>query len=93
MFMLITSSIMPRTTIDLDSSVLAQLRRRARAERKSMGQVASERLAVSLGAETPAEPGPLSWPAWHMGAPRVDLDDRDALWRVLDGGTPEPRAG
>ncbi len=83
---------MARTTLDLDSSVLAQLRLRARAEHKSMGQLASERLAVSLTAETPAESGPLSWPAWHMGRPRVDLDDKDALWRVLDAGTAESHA-
>jgi hypothetical protein len=76
---------MPRTTLDIDSSVLEQLRRLARAEGKSIGQLASERLAVALGPETPREPGPLSWPAWHMGTPNVDLDDKDALWRVLEG--------
>ena len=81
---LLASNIMTRTTLDLDSSVLAQLRRRARTERKSMGQLASERLAISLGAEASSEPGPLSWPAWHMGRSRVDLGDKDALWRVLD---------
>jgi hypothetical protein len=84
---------MARTTLDLDSSVLVQLRRRARAERKSMGQLASERLAVSLGDETPLESRPLSWPALHMGKPRIELQDKDALWRVLDAEmseTPEP---
>jgi hypothetical protein len=49
---------MPRTTLDLDSSVLAQLRRRARPERKSMGELASERLAFALGNETPSESPP-----------------------------------
>lgn len=75
---------MPRTTLDLDSSVLAQLRRRARAERKSMGELASERLAFALGNESPAESSPLSLPAWHLGKPKVDLQDKDALWRTLD---------
>lgn len=77
---------MTRTTLDLDSSVLVQLRRRARAEHKSMGQLASERLAVSLGEEAPAEPQPFSWPVWQMGKPKVELDDKDALWRALDAG-------
>jgi hypothetical protein len=75
---------MARTTLDLDSSVLAQLRRRARAERKSMGQLASERLAVSLEDESLVEGRPLEWPALHMGKPRFDLQDKDALWRALD---------
>jgi hypothetical protein len=78
---------MARTTLDLDSSVLAQLRRRARVERKSMGQLASERLAVSLGDKPVVEPPPFKWPTWHMGRPKVDLRDKDALWRALDGDT------
>jgi hypothetical protein len=75
---------MPRTTLDLDSSVLDQLRRRARAERKSMGQLASERLAEALGDEAAPEPAPLAWPSRHMGRPKVDLADKEALWRTLD---------
>lgn len=78
---------MTRTTLDLDASVLMQLRRRARAERKSMGQLASERLAASLGSEREVEPPPFSLPVWHMGKPSVDLDDKDALWRALEGET------
>jgi hypothetical protein len=74
---------MPRTTIDLDASVLEQLRRRAAAEHKSMGQLASERLAISLR-ETPGEPAPLRWPTTRMGRPRIDLQDKDALWSALE---------
>ena len=44
---------MPRTTLDLDATVLADLRRRAAAEGKSMGQVASEWLALGLQEEVP----------------------------------------
>jgi hypothetical protein len=81
---------MTRTTLDLDSSVLAQLRRRAHAEHKSMGQLASERLAVSLGDETVGAAPPFKWPTWHMGRPKIDLQDKDALWRALDGDTKSP---
>jgi hypothetical protein len=85
MYWLLTSSTMTRTTLDLDASVLAQLRRRAHVERKSMGQLASERLALSLDDETPVEMRALEWPTWHMGKPKLDLQDKDALWRALDG--------
>jgi hypothetical protein len=82
---------MPRTTLDLDPSVLEQLRRRAAGERKSMGQVASERLAVGLGEGAQKELPRLRWPSRRMGKPRVDLEDKDALWKALDEQRPESR--
>lgn len=86
---MITSRIMARTTLDLDASVLEQLRRRAARERKSMGQVASERLALGLRDDAHGEAPPLRWPSKRMGKPLVDLEDKDALWKALDGRTPE----
>jgi hypothetical protein len=84
MLVLLTSHIMPRTTLDLDSSVLEQLRRRAIDERKSMGQVASERLALGLGTDAPDRLVRFRWPSRHMGKPRFDLRDKEALWKALD---------
>lgn len=82
---LITSRIMPRTTLDLDATVLADLRRRAAAEGKSMGQFASELLAGSMGEEeVPVEPRPLNWAARDMGRFKVDLEDKEAVWNLLD---------
>lgn len=75
---------MTRTTLDLDPTVLEQLRERAAAEHKSMGQLASERLAVSLEQDAPAELPPFRWNPKHMGEPRIDLEDKEALWRILD---------
>lgn len=72
-----------RTTIDLDATVLAQLRSRQHQEGKTLGQVASELLARALAESAPAELAPLAWSSQPMGA-RVDLDDRDALVAVLD---------
>jgi hypothetical protein len=88
MISLLASDIMARTTLDLDASVLEQLRHRAASERKSMGQVASERLALGLREDGPKEPSPLRWPSRHMGRPVVDLEDKDALWGALDGRRP-----
>jgi hypothetical protein len=74
-----------RTTIDLDSSVLVQLRERQRREGKTLGQLASELLAQAL-AETfdQGQVRPLTWTSQRMGA-RVDLEDRDAVDALLDG--------
>lgn len=75
---------MPRTTLDLDATVLADLRRRAATEGKSMGQVASERLAGCLREEAPGQPRPLNWASKDMGLFKIDLEDKEAVWNLLD---------
>ncbi len=75
---------MPRTTLDLDATVTRELRRRAKGERKSMGEVASETLARAF-AEPSAEPPPFEWKTHDMGLPLIDLEDKDELYRILDG--------
>lgn len=77
---------MPRTTIDLDPSVLRELRRRSSREGKSMGQVASELLARAV-AEPADLPAPdFTWAAADLGLPRIDLDDPEAVRRALEEG-------
>jgi hypothetical protein len=77
---------MTRTTLDLDNSVLTALKRRQKRERKSLGQVASELLARALAdSDPPTEVTPLAWVAKPM-RPRVDLEDREAVQRMLDSG-------
>ena len=75
---------MPRTTIDLDASVLRELRARGRRQGKTLGQVASELLARGLADEDAPQPEPFEWAAQPMGA-RVDLGDKEAVHRALNG--------
>jgi plasmid stability protein len=85
MLEMVASGAMPRTTFDLDPSVLAQLRRRATHEGKSMGQLASELLAQQLAIEDPASRSQaLEWTSRDLGVPRVDLEDKEALHALLD---------
>jgi hypothetical protein len=80
----IASSIM-RTTIDLDPTLLRELKQRARREGKTLGRLASEVLSTALAQEAPAAPPPpLAWSSRPMGA-LIDLDDPDAVRRALDG--------
>lgn len=77
---------MARTTLDLDPSVLRELRRRGEREGKSMGRVASEVLARALADAAPARSA-FAWVAQDLGAPRVDLEDKEAVRAILDGGS------
>lgn len=84
MYLSLASRIMPRTTLDIDPVVLKELKRRGLRDGRSLGQVASELLAGVLRSEEPRAPAPLQWRRRRMG-PRVDLEDKDALHRALDG--------
>lgn len=73
-----------RTTIDLDPTLLRELKRRARLEGKSLGRLASEVLSAALEREIPTEPPPLAWSSRPMGA-LIDLDDPEAVRRAVGG--------
>jgi hypothetical protein len=75
----------PRTTINLDASVLGQLKRRQHRERKPLSELVNQLLASAL-AETESTDEvarPLRWTTRAMG-PRIDLEDKDALQQALD---------
>lgn len=82
MFHVIASRIMSRTTIDIDPTVLAELKRRQRSEGKSLGRLVSELLARGLDGEQLPAPAPFTWITAPMSA-RVDLDDPEAVRRAL----------
>jgi hypothetical protein len=79
------SRIMPRTTLDLDASVLRELKRRKGTSGRSIGQIASELLAGALQQPRQAQRkrAGVRWRAARMGA-RVDLEDKEAMRRALE---------
>ena len=76
---------MTRTTIDIDAAVLRLLKERKRREGKTLGQLVSELLAASLRGDDAPGPRELDWTSRPMGA-RVDLKDKEAVRRALEGG-------
>ena len=76
-----------RTTIDLDPTIVKELKRRSRGAGKSMGQLASELLATSLFEPEvrSADAQGLSWIAKDLGRPLVDLEDKEAVRALLEG--------
>ena len=73
---------MARTTLDIDATVMRELRRRQAAEGKTIGALVSELLAAALAASQ-APPPRLSWTVKEMSA-TVDLEDKDAVYAALD---------
>lgn len=74
---------MTRTTLNLDPSVLSELRERSARERRSIGELASQLLARELREGAPPTP-PFSWVSRDLGTPAVDLEDKEALRAVLE---------
>lgn len=72
-----------RTTIDLDDDVLRALKQRQRAEKKTLGRLVSELLAQVLAGDLHTPRADIRWVTADL-LPRVDLDDKDAVWAVLD---------
>jgi hypothetical protein len=75
---------MSRTTIDIDSTVMRELKRRQLQEGKPIGRIVSELLASALAQSEPTPIPDFAWTARGMGA-LVDLEDKEALRRALDG--------
>jgi len=82
----VVASRIMRTTIDLDATVVKELKRRSKSAGKSMGQLASELLATSLKehAGRPRKPDGLAWIAKDLGRPLVDLEDKEAVRALFD---------
>jgi hypothetical protein len=75
---------MTRTTLDIDAAVLRRLRERKQREGKTLGQLVSELLAGALRETDVRTPPELDWRSQAMGA-RVDLEDKEAVRRALEG--------
>ena len=74
-----------RTILDIDDSILRDLKRLQQREGKSLGRLVSDLLAQPLVAQRlgrPA-PAPFQWASQAMG-PRIDLRDKDAQRKALN---------
>lgn len=75
-----------RTTLDIDNVVLALLKERQKREGTTLGKLVSELLAKQLAQDEPERPvhADVGWIAGDLGPFKVDLEDKDAVYEVLD---------
>ncbi len=84
MFSVIASRIMPRTTLNLDASVLREVKRRAKDQGKSVGDVISELVGPALAQKNRKGSHPeFRWRTARMGPANVDLEDKEAVRQAL----------
>ncbi len=77
---------MPRTTLNIDRSVLDELRQEAEREERSLGELASELLAQALAQRERKRPE-FVWFHRDLGPARINLDDWAAVREFLDNET------
>jgi hypothetical protein len=76
---------MARTTLDIDTPLLEELKRMQKKEKKSLGALVSHLLAEALAnrSRRRAPRREFHWVSRAMGA-RIDISDKDALYAALD---------
>lgn len=73
-----------RTTIDIDTPILKDLKRLQKEEGKTLGALVSELLATALTQHRkPARAKRRFTFVTQRMKPRVDLEDREAVWKLL----------
>lgn len=72
-----------KTTMNLPDALMAELKKRASEEHRTVTSIVEESLRRHL--ETDRSPQHrCALPTWNSGGYRVDIDDKDAVWDVLD---------
>jgi len=82
---LVSSNIMARTTIDIDTPILKDLKRLQKREGKSLGRLVSDLLAEALARYRSGslEDRELQWRSQRMNA-LIDIADKEAVYAALD---------
>lgn len=75
---------MAKTTLNIDDTVMAQLRKESVRQGRTMSELVETALRL-LFAPRPRRQGLPPLPSFRSGGALVDIDDRDALYRAMEG--------
>lgn len=73
-----------KTTLNIDDTVMARLRREAARTGRTMSELVETALRNLLGRRDEREPLP-PLPSFDGGGALVDIADREALYRAMEG--------
>jgi hypothetical protein len=77
-----------RTSMNLPDALLEAARERAKHEGRTVTSLMEEALRRLLEAQ-PTSVSPPELPTWKGGRLLIDLNDKDALWEILDADGPK----
>jgi len=80
---------MMRTTISLHESTFNRVKKVAQKQHKSLGETITELLNLGLQKLKEAQSmqkRAFKLPEFSMGMPRIDLEDKDSVYSILDEG-------
>ncbi len=73
-----------KTTLNIDDTVMAELKREAARQGRTMSEMVETALRLLLRSRR--KPGaPPTLPSFHSGGALVDIADRDALYQAMEG--------
>jgi hypothetical protein len=73
-----------KTTLNIDDTVMAQLKREAARQGRTMSELVETALRMLLSPKTKKEGLP-PLPSFRSGGTLVDVADRDALYQAMEG--------
>jgi ABC-type phosphate transport system ATPase subunit len=73
-----------KTTLNIDDTVMAQLKREAARQKRTMSELVETALRTMFRRQRRKESLP-PLPTFHSGGQLVDVADRDALYDAMDG--------
>lgn len=73
-----------KTTLNIDDTVMAELRREAARQGRTMSELVETALRLLLRSQRKRGPIP-DLPSFHSGGMLVDVADRDALYNAMEG--------
>lgn len=73
-----------KTTLNIDDTVMAQLKREAARQKRTMSELVETALRGLFRSQKKREDVP-SLPTFHSGGALVDISDRDALYQSMEG--------
>jgi Arc/MetJ family transcription regulator len=73
-----------KTTLNIDDAVMAQLKREAARQRRTMSELVETALRNLFRSQKKRQDIP-PLPRYHSGGTLVDVADRDALYQAMEG--------
>ena len=74
-----------KTTLNIDDNVMAELKREAARQGRTMSELVESALRLLLRSQRKRQKAIVDLPTFRSGGTLVDIADRDALYQAMEG--------